>query len=104
MPGCRVDPTIQTPQSSVRARRSEEHTSELQSLTNLVCRLLLEKKYRATRSTRDKGGTHALERSACLLREPHADGVGTIVDNHGCRRRFDFQYSGGVDSDLFVCK
>src|SRR5262249_58419145 len=28
---------------SVRGR-SEEHTSELQSLTNLVCRLLLEKK------------------------------------------------------------
>src|SRR5258706_7601325 len=27
--------------------RSEEHTSELQSLTNLVCRLLLEKKNRA---------------------------------------------------------
>src|SRR5258706_7972513 len=26
------------------ANRSEEHTSELQSLTNLVCRLLLEKK------------------------------------------------------------
>src|SRR5438046_6790953 len=26
------------------AHRSEEHTSELQSLTNLVCRLLLEKK------------------------------------------------------------
>ena len=25
-------------------RRSEEHTSELQSLVNLVCRLLLEKK------------------------------------------------------------
>src|SRR5258706_2262927 len=28
----------------VRVDRSEEHTSELQSLTNLVCRLLLEKK------------------------------------------------------------
>src|SRR5438093_12502081 len=27
-----------------RVMRSEEHTSELQSLTNLVCRLLLEKK------------------------------------------------------------
>src|SRR5437016_7416891 len=27
-----------------RQPRSEEHTSELQSLTNLVCRLLLEKK------------------------------------------------------------
>src|SRR5438093_4227101 len=31
------------------ARRSEEHTSELQSLTNLVCRLLLEKKKNITR-------------------------------------------------------
>src|SRR5256885_13143416 len=30
--------------SSVRATRSEEHTSELQSPCNLVCRLLLEKK------------------------------------------------------------
>ena len=29
---------------SAVGRRSEEHTSELQSLTNLVCRLLLEKK------------------------------------------------------------
>src|SRR5262249_58605320 len=28
--------------------RSEEHTSELQSLTNLVCRLLLEKKKQQT--------------------------------------------------------
>src|SRR5262249_58752897 len=27
-----------------RQRRSEEHTSELQALTNLVCRLLLEEK------------------------------------------------------------
>src|SRR5438093_4277129 len=33
--------------------RSEEHTSELQSLTNLVCRLLLEKK--------KKRGAHAEE-------------------------------------------
>src|SRR2546427_948333 len=30
--------------ASVRATRSEEHTSELQSQSNLVCRLLLEKK------------------------------------------------------------
>ena len=29
---------------AINASRSEEHTSELQSLTNLVCRLLLEKK------------------------------------------------------------
>src|SRR5829696_10498899 len=30
--------------ATATGRRSEEHTSELQSLTNLVCRLLLEKK------------------------------------------------------------
>src|SRR2546430_8285734 len=30
--------------SDLQARRSEEHTSELQSQSNLVCRLLLEKK------------------------------------------------------------
>src|SRR5438093_6438661 len=30
--------------------RSEEHTSELQSLTNLVCRLLLEKKKTRSRN------------------------------------------------------
>src|SRR2546427_7624012 len=31
--------------------RSEEHTSELQSQSNLVCRLLLEKKKKETRPT-----------------------------------------------------
>src|SRR5688500_19623275 len=35
-------PSIQT--SSLGRARSEEHTSELQSPCNLVCRLLLEKK------------------------------------------------------------
>src|SRR2546422_10835277 len=34
----------QTDQSRPRSRRSEEHTSELQSRLHLVCRLLLEKK------------------------------------------------------------
>src|SRR5258706_6280906 len=33
-------------QQQVDSQRSEEHTSELQSLTNLVCRLLLGKKKR----------------------------------------------------------
>src|SRR5690242_21105607 len=32
------------PRRGLRASRSEEHTSELQSHVNLVCRLLLEKK------------------------------------------------------------
>src|SRR5258705_3679347 len=35
--------TIQNPKSKIYLR-SEEHTSELQSLRHLVCRLLLEKK------------------------------------------------------------
>src|SRR5438046_9716644 len=35
---------IATSLTQEQRRRSEEHTSELQSLTNLVCRLLLEKK------------------------------------------------------------
>src|SRR5260370_30044246 len=34
--------------SDTETRRSEEHTSELQSHLNLVCRLLLEKKKRST--------------------------------------------------------
>src|SRR5476649_2994866 len=33
------------------ARRSEEHTSELQSHSDLVCRLLLEKKKKHTKKT-----------------------------------------------------
>src|SRR5438093_8690867 len=41
-----------------RLDRSEEHTSELQSLTNLVCRLLLEKKkQRERRRTSTGAGT-----------------------------------------------
>src|SRR5262245_63502348 len=35
---------LQRPVEGVHAVRSEEHTSELQSLRHLVCRLLLEKK------------------------------------------------------------
>src|SRR5437016_11362006 len=35
--------------SPLALRRSEEHTSELQSLTNLVCRLLLDKKKQNSR-------------------------------------------------------
>src|SRR5438093_6291346 len=38
-------------------KRSEEHTSELQSLTNLVCRLLLEKKNKVKTRTRQDSNT-----------------------------------------------
>src|SRR2546422_6522640 len=43
MSGSRARSSLGTPQA-----RSEEHTSELQSRLHLVCRLLLEKKKRAT--------------------------------------------------------
>src|SRR5262249_58717900 len=42
----RIAPAL--PHAVIVAERSEEHTSELQSLTNLVCRLLLEKKKNKT--------------------------------------------------------
>src|SRR5688572_31957465 len=43
--GRRAGMAPSTPQRRMRIRpRSEEHTSELQSQSNLVCRLLLEKK------------------------------------------------------------
>src|SRR5262249_58576780 len=45
-----------------RARRSEEHTSELQSLTNLVCRLLLEKKKRTQNTHTHHSHTRARTR------------------------------------------
>src|SRR2546427_3068732 len=41
------------------ATRSEEHTSELQSQSNLVCRLLLEKK-KKTRTKESSATTRAL--------------------------------------------
>src|SRR5947199_8080940 len=43
--------------SSVRDDRSEEHTSELQSLRHLVCRLLLEKKKRLDRGPQHQQST-----------------------------------------------
>src|SRR2546425_6304448 len=53
-PFCTVDPNVgvvavphprlERLNQLVRPKRSEEHTSELQSLAYLVCRLLLEKK------------------------------------------------------------
>src|SRR5438046_8550050 len=46
MPSCRAWSTS----SALKSERSEEHTSELQSLTKLACRRLLEKKKRRYRT------------------------------------------------------
>src|SRR2546427_1073853 len=44
--------------------RSEEHTSELQSQSNLVCRLLLEKKKKKKSTVRGTADAHADRRHA----------------------------------------
>src|SRR5258706_3521639 len=60
--------------------RSEEHTSELQSLTNLVCRLLLEKKKRT--SSRSDRSTASTTHGQTPLRKPGA----TAAERHeSCR-------------------
>src|SRR5256885_3229878 len=64
--------------SSGRPSRSEEHTSELQSPCNLVCRLLLEKK-----------NTQRNREDSLLLRSPGAcsSGVGHVARLPGlCER------------------
>src|SRR5436309_12476427 len=45
---------LENPNSRVAELRSEEHTSELQSRENLVCRLLLEKKKKKNSQTMQK--------------------------------------------------
>src|ERR1035438_4912258 len=49
--------------------RSEEHTSELQSLRHLVCRLLLEKKKKKTTATK-LNNTHSTSETRCSSTSP----------------------------------
>src|SRR5687767_15358968 len=55
-------------------QRSEEHTSELQSLAYLVCRLLLEKKKKQTTN-------NELEAPTLLTKAP-ADSTALLSDSH----------------------
>src|SRR5438093_7511076 len=59
--------------------RSEEHTSELQSLTNLVCRLLLEKKnnFHASRWTMYQSAMDELTASSTALLQISASAART---------------------------
>src|SRR2546430_1367422 len=86
------------------ALRSEEHTSELQSQSNLVCRLLLEKK-KAEHARLERGREHGLhhglaglqvlaaERKRALFGEPveqldvHVEVRPTVDESEVCRRR-----------------
>src|SRR5256886_10038401 len=52
-----------------RRERSEEHTSELQSQSNLVCRLLLEKKKNIETATDREDMMHRARRACRALRD-----------------------------------
>src|SRR5262245_63522416 len=56
------------------ARRSEEHTSELQSLRHLVCRLLLEKKKKKKKKKRNTTKQHknTQKNNTQYTQQPHA--------------------------------
>src|SRR5262249_61918031 len=68
--------------------RSEEHTSELQSLTNLVCRLLLEKK-------------KDIQTPISTTTKLHYDGLTVYVENSGLidRTRYDHRGNTGTAED-----
>src|SRR5260370_3225931 len=57
-------------------RRSEEHTSELQSHLNLVCRLLLEKKKIREKHPREPSLLHPPPQAASAPKVPPPSSVG----------------------------
>src|SRR2546427_403559 len=73
---CRVPRAAGQPWPAIRhvrprRCRSEEHTSELQSQSNLVCRLLLEKK--KTTSSRKQRPAARLSATPCCAHDPYAN-------------------------------
>src|SRR5256886_7085210 len=69
--------------SSIRAQeRSEEHTSELQSQSNLVCRLLLEKKKKKLSPTRSSNNEVQIDTLMPTQSSVHSD----ACKNHFCLR------------------
>src|SRR5205807_3737578 len=65
------------------ALRSEEHTSELQSPCNIVCRLPLEKKTSSTRCTAvDPKMRQICTKNKSLKRRPKSRAVSLVSKNH----------------------
>src|SRR5688572_32741599 len=56
--GFRLRRAVQRNAGEHETKRSEEHTSELQSQSNLVCRLLLEKKKKKNAYTQQNNNKH----------------------------------------------
>src|SRR4029077_12332990 len=75
--------------ASLSARRSEEHTSELQSHLNLVCRLLLEKK----KKKYDRQMTFKCKKNGCKTQSRHARAIVSAVTIHSRVHCSLFSYS-----------
>src|SRR2546430_5773320 len=66
--------------SSARSSRSEEHTSELQSQSNLVCRLLLEKKKNRSLAVATTGRDKRHQQDWAYAAQRH------VLPGHSCVR------------------
>src|SRR5262249_57734013 len=73
--------------------RSEEHTSELQSLTNLVCRLLLAKNKRPGRPPPLSGSTTSLASGPLVVRVDLA-----VLAHHQLDRRLHHPGASAIDA------
>src|SRR2546430_4109377 len=81
------------PSSRRAPRRSEEHTSELQSQSNLVCRLLLEKK---------KNNALDDDALATFHHDLHDEHPGSDVLGHGFNLGFVFRVSALLSDCNFL--
>src|SRR5258706_8537942 len=78
LPGCATPRRLESITEACTDSRSEEHTSGLQSLTKLVCRLLLEKK----KKVKDP---YIFSNYLCRSPEPHIPPI--LPSNPGMQHR-----------------
>src|SRR5256886_7499366 len=82
--------------------RSEEHTSALQSQSNLVCRLLLEKT-KSQEQTHDAPLASAILDSARIA--PHESySVAIHIDTYRCARRVRSRANSAVQPDIYLVR
>src|SRR3989339_543583 len=87
--------------------RSEEHTSELQSLTNLVCRLLLEKKNKnrlrgRSHESRAAAGSAHDERVVPNIAGLHTAPLICMFLLHLCQALFFFFFNDTATTEIYT--
>src|SRR5215203_1243746 len=94
------------PRSSARSKRSEEHTSELQSRQYLVCRLLLEKKKTTLNVIAWPGEKAELVAPMFLSFDPIAECqafISTIEPNSGTATfNLDFFFNDTATTEIYT--